>query len=341
VLGGLAAAALVAGCGGAGDVPKATERHPVVRTPVAVTTGAPAPSATTGAATPVPAAARTASAAMPLEERVAQLFVVGFDGTALTADVFGELRGHGWGGVVIGSANAPTPDFASTLAAEATAIAQAAGRPVPLAATDPPVDATGVTLRLGQDADVPIVEGDPEAVAARARRAVRDGRAAGVAPAIGHFPGQGAASQDPLDGPAQVGLSLAGLRKRDLVPFRAIAREAPVIVVSSASYLAFDPVTPAALLPSVVGGLLRHEIGFGGVAMTDALASLEAATGRPPGELAVEALQAGIDLVYVPDPRARDAAYDAVLAAARSGALSAARVRDACARVLALKQTLG
>ena len=52
---------------------------------------------------------------------------------------------------------------------------------------------------------------------------------------------------------------------------------------------------------------------------------------------AVAAIDAGIDLVYSPDPEAADEAYAAVLAAVRSGKLNAARVRDAAARVLALK----
>jgi beta-glucosidase-like glycosyl hydrolase len=52
-------------------------------------------------------------------------------------------------------------------------------------------------------------------------------------------------------------------------------------------------------------------------------------------------LRAGADLVLVGDPRMRDAAYDAVAAAVRSGALSPARVRDAAAHILALKDRFG
>jgi beta-N-acetylhexosaminidase len=191
-----------------------------------------------------------------------------------------------------------------------------------------------VTLTIGPDVDVPLAGGpDPRQATQIARRALR----AETPPALGHFPGQGAASQDPLDGPAQVGLTPRELRARDLVPFAAVARRAPVFVVSSASYLAYDPVTPAAQLPAITRDLLRGELRFGGVAMTDDLAGLEAATGQDPGAAAIAAIDAGIDLVYVPDPEAADLAYRAVLAAVRSGDLDAARVRDAAARVLALK----
>jgi len=188
---------------------------------------------------------------------------------------------------------------------------------------------------------VPIAGGDAEATARRVTRAVRRARDAGVAVAVGHFPGQGAASQDPLEGPAQVGLSLEDLRTRDLVPFAAVARRARVVVVSSAAFLALDPVTPAALLPRTVKDLLRGELGFGGVAMSDDLAGLEAATGDSAGVAAVAAIDAGIDVVHVPDPAARDEAYRAVLAAVREGRLAPARVRDAAARMLALKDALG
>jgi beta-N-acetylhexosaminidase len=326
-------AAILAGCGG-DELPRGREKHPVVTTaaPAPAVSAAPTPRA---AAPEVPAAARRRSASLPLDQRVGQLFLVGFDGTDLSAPVFAELAGHGWGGVVIGAENAADPGTAATMAGEAKARAAGAGRVEPLVAAE--LDAVaGVTLELGPDVDVPGT-GTPTVSGAEriARRAVRE---TGVARAIGHFPGQGAAGQDPLEGPAQVGLSERDLRNRDLVPFIAVADRAPVIVVSSATYLAYDAVTPAAQLPAITRDLLRGELRFGGVAMTDELGSLEAATGQDPGTAAVGAIRAGIDLVHVPDPQAAAAAYDAVLAAVRSGELDASRVRDACARVLALKQ---
>jgi beta-N-acetylhexosaminidase len=340
---------LSGGCGGS-SVPRATEKHPVVRTPTPAASSRPAPRP--AAPPPVPAAARAAAAQLPLEQRVAQLFLVGFDGTGSQADVLGELRANGWGGIVIGPDNAVDPAGVTALAGQAAVIARDGARPVPFVAADPELPglppgvaerrALGLTLSIGPHADVPIAGGpSPREAAALARRAVREGLAAGIPPAIGHFPGQGAASQDPLDGPAQVGLSRADLRRRDLVPFRAIAGRAPVVIVSSASFIAFDPVTPAAHLPAVVRGLLRGELRFAGVAMTDALGSLVAATGSSAGDAAVAAVRAGVDLVYVPDPRQRDDAYRAVLAAVKAGRVAPARVRDACARVLALKGSLG
>ena len=322
----LVLAALVLGACGDEELPRATQKNPVETTrrpaPATVT-----PSGTPGRAPEVPAEARRQSAALPLEQRVGQLFVVGFEGTDLSAPVFEQLAGHGWGGIVISEQNAP---LAGLAAGEALVRAEID----PLIASE--IDGVpGVTLELGPDVDVPIVgRPDVDQATAIARRAVRDDA---VVHAIGHFPGQGAASQDPIEGPAQVAQAEADLRERDLVPFAAVATDAPAFVVSSASYLAYDPVTPAAHVPAIVKDLLRDDLGFGGVAMTDDLAGLEAATGQGPGDAAIAAIDAGIDLVYVPDPGAADVAYAAVLEAVQSGKLDASRVRDAAARVLALK----
>jgi beta-N-acetylhexosaminidase len=327
----LALAALLAGCGG-DDLPRGRAKHPVTRTATPVpATPAPSPTPAARPAPEVPAAARRRSAALPLDQRVGQLFVTGFEGTDLTAPVFEELAGHGWGGIVVGPDNAIDP---TAMAGEAVVRAQAAGRVAPLVVAD--AAAPGVTLTIGPDVDVPLAGGpDPQQAARIARRALR----ADVTPALGHFPGQGAASQDPLDGPAQVGLSPQELRNRDLVPFTAVARRAPVIVVSSATYLAYDPLIPAAQLPAITRDLLRGELRFGGVAMTDDLGGLQAATGQDPGAAAIAAIDAGIDLVYAPDPDAAAEAYRAVLAAVKAGDLAASRVRDAAARVLAFKSS--
>ncbi len=204
-----------------------------------------------------------------------------------------------------------------------------------------------VDLALGPVADVgtaavPLNElaypEDPAVVGELARAAVDGWRAGGVAPAPAHFPGQGGASQDPLDGPATVGLSRRDLANRDVSAFRGALQRAPAVVLSSAAYTAYDPVTPAALVPAVTRRLLRTTLRFGGAAITDDLASLAAATGRSQGGTAVAALQAGADLVYVPDAEQTRRVHASVLAAARSGRLPKARLRDAVARVIDLRR---
>ncbi len=130
------------------------------------------------------------------------------------------------------------------------------------------------------------------------------------------------------------------MRARDLKPWVTALKEAPAVTVSSATYTAYDPVTPASLTPRIVRGLLREQLRFGGVAITDDVNGIAAATGGTPGEAAVSAIRAGTDMVFIPDPTATGAAYDAVLKAAKAGKIPAGRIREAAGRVLALKSSL-
>ena len=233
-----------------------------------------------------------------------------------------------------------------------------------IAATNDPVQAiewaagtsralskAGFDLNLAPIADVATLDSalsdrafsdDPELVTAMTAASVRGCRQGGVACATPYFPGLGAASGSIADGPATVGLDAASLEIRDLAPFRAaIAEKVPAVVVSLALYAAYDPVTPAALSPSIVGGLLRDQLGFKGVAISDDLSAGRLATGLPASEAAVRALAAGIDLVVISDPGEAAKTRKAILEAARSGAIPPARLKEAIARVLSLKQRLG
>jgi beta-N-acetylhexosaminidase len=209
----------------------------------------------------------------------------------------------------------------------------------------------GFDLNLAPIADVATLDSalsdrafsdDPELVTAMTAASVRGCRQGGIACATPYFPGLGAASGSIADGPATVGLDAASLELRDLAPFKAaIAEKVPAVVVSLAFYAAYDPVTPAALSPSIAGDLLRDELGFKGVAISDDLSAGVLATGLPPSEAAIRALAAGIDLVVISDPAAAAKARKAILEAARSGAIPPARLKEAIARVLSLKQRLG
>lgn len=208
----------------------------------------------------------------------------------------------------------------------------------------------GVNMTLAPLADVDTPGGplsgrlfssDPVSVARFSVAAVEGYAAAGVISAPGHFPGTGSASADPDQMTATVGGSLGALRARDLIPFAAIAPLAPVIVMSSAAYAAFDGVTPASLLPEAIE-LLRRDYGFQGVAMSDDLDASLQATGEGPGAVAVRALRAGDDLLYVSGPASEHLqAYDAVLAAAGKSSTIRALVHDALLRVLSLKARYG
>jgi len=178
---------------------------------------------------------------------------------------------------------------------------------------------------------------DPGLVAELAGAAVSGWKAGGVAPAPKHFPGQGAAAQEPIVGATTIGLQREALENRDLAPFRALAAGVPAMVISSAAYAAYDGVTPAALEPEIARDLLRGDVGFTGVAISDDLAGAAVAGAITVGDAAVGALAAGVDLLAVHDPAEVAGAYRAVLEAVRSGEVPRARVSEALHRVLTLK----
>lgn len=183
---------------------------------------------------------------------------------------------------------------------------------------------------------------DPGLVSALTVAAVKGCKGTGLACAVPHFPGLGAVSDDTDVSPASVSLDRGSLRARDLAPFRAaFDAGAPATVLSLASYVAYDPVTPAALSPAVATGLLRGELGFKGLAISDDLSAGSIAAGVGAPEAAVQAIAAGTDLAFVDDPALANQARAAILAAAKDGTLSLERLDAAASRVLTLKKSLG
>lgn len=210
--------------------------------------------------------------------------------------------------------------------------------------------ALGVTLTLAPNADLAVAGGpgqgrafsDRLAVVTEAVRAsVAAYKSAGIVSAVGPFPGDGAASQDPDQGPAPVGLGIEQLRARDMKPFAAVAKgrfAAPAMQMSNATYVAFDAVTPATLLPAAYGEL-RERLGFKGAVVSADLTATTATSGGGVGEAAVEALKAGADLLLIPGGRAQqDEAYRAVVAAVRRREVPATRVVEALRRIATLRR---
>jgi beta-N-acetylhexosaminidase len=284
--------------------------------------------------------------------------VVGVEGTDLQAPVFGELAGHGWGGIVVGPDNAFDLSGVGLFAGEAgvrskippLVAAAADGRPEHLGsnrrearaaaeAAALAARAQGVTLTTAPSIDVGL-EADSKLVARVAPGAVRGWLAGGVLPAPGHFPGQGAVTQDPLDGPANVGTAAGDLVGRDVRPFEKALKLAPAVTISSATFTAYDAVTPAALTSTVVRDLLRGGLRYPGVAMSDDLRTLAVQTGGTQSRAAVKAIQAGIDLLYVPDASQRTTVFVTLKRAAKSGRIPRDRLLTAVARVLELKSRL-
>jgi beta-N-acetylhexosaminidase len=183
---------------------------------------------------------------------------------------------------------------------------------------------------------------DPAVAARMTAAAIRGCRNARIACAPVHFPGLGAASQDTAQGPATVSLDAASLEARDLPAFEAaFAERAPAVVLSLAFYAAYDPVTPGALAAPVTTGLLRDEVGYEGVAITDDLGSGAVRAEFSVPRAAVAALSAGADLIQIGSPSDQQGVREALLSALESGDLSESRLREAAGRVLELKRALG
>lgn len=200
---------------------------------------------------------------------------------------------------------------------------------------EPDLDVSGPDGALGTQA----FSEDPEAVADYARRTVAACRQLAVLCAAKHFPGVGSADTPTDEGTAQIGLPLSELMQRDVVPFAAaIKAKISAIVVGEGLYEPDDFVTPAALSPKIIGGLLRKRLRFGGLAITDDLADPGVSSLAQIPDAAVDAVKAGADMVWISGELSdQEAAYTAVLNAVRAGEISETRLRQSLLRVLIAK----
>jgi beta-N-acetylhexosaminidase len=156
-----------------------------------------------------------------------------------------------------------------------------------------------------------------------------------------HFPGHGDTSVDTHVNIATITADRERLDRVELVPFRA-AIDAGVDSIMTA-HLAVPalspPDLPATLSPAILTDLLRGELGFKGLVVTDALEMGGIARGFNSGEAAVRALEAGADALLMPaDP---EAAIRAVVAAVEGGRLTRRRIEESLVKLLAAKERLG
>ncbi|MEI7794895.1 MAG: glycoside hydrolase family 3 N-terminal domain-containing protein [Thermoleophilia bacterium] len=162
--------------------------------------------------------------------------------------------------------------------------------------------------------------------------------AGGTAAAAKHFPGFGRARVNTDNAPVRIGATRAAL-SRDLAPFRqAIRAGVPMVLVSSAIYPALAP-QPAMLSTAVIGGLLRGQLGFRGVTISDAV---DAAALKPWGGTrgaSARAAVAGMDLLITSGTEAAAMqAQRGVIGALASGALARSDALASVRRVIALRR---
>jgi beta-N-acetylhexosaminidase len=178
---------------------------------------------------------------------------------------------------------------------------------------------------------------DPRQVASLGAAFARGLRSGGILPCYKHFPGHGATSVDSHEALPVLDADAATLRARDLVPFAAVARDAVAMMTAHVLVRALDAQRPATLSRRIAGDLLRGELGFGGLLVTDCL-EMKAVAGVGSVESAVEALAAGADLLlFSHDVELATAAAIAIEKAVDLGSIPFERLAEARARVAALR----
>ncbi|MEM7339698.1 MAG: glycoside hydrolase family 3 protein [Actinomycetota bacterium] len=181
---------------------------------------------------------------------------------------------------------------------------------------------------------------DPAVVAQMVEAAIDGLQGAGVAAAVKHWPGHGATRVDShLDLPS-LDVTQATWDARERVPFAsAIDAEVSIVLVGHLVLPGIDPSADPATFSSVlIDDLLRNQLDFNGVVMTDAL-NMGALDAYDQGAVVVDAILAGADIMLFPPDL--DVAYTALLAAVNNGRIAQERLDQSVLRVLALKESLG
>jgi beta-N-acetylhexosaminidase len=327
---------------------------------------------------PHAASARTDVDALSLEQKVGQVLMLSFSGTALPSYVREALQQRRVAGVILFGGNIGGRDQLRSLTRELrraggrtlVAVDQEGGavrrvrwagptapQPQQLARGTVRADAeaaaralrgVGITVTFAPVADVRSGRSaalasrsfshDPGVASEAVRAAVHGWRAGGVATTAKHFPGLGAAPANTDRAIVTIRRSRAALEAVDLPPFAAaVDAGVPLVMVGHARYPALDRSRIASQSQPIIEGLLRDELGFRGVVVTDSLeAEASLATGGIT-RVAERSLRAGADLLLLTGRGSYRPVYEHLLTAARGSRELRERVREAAARVLALK----
>jgi beta-N-acetylhexosaminidase len=215
--------------------------------------------------------------------------------------------------------------------------------------------AVGVHWNFFPDADVnsnpvnPIINTrsfgeDPKQVGDLVTAYIKGAHAGGMLTTVKHFPGHGDTATDSHLGVASVNVDQAHLNSIELPAFRqAISAGVDSVMVAHVTVptLDADPNHVATISPNVVSDLLEKQLGFKGLVVTDALemAGLTHLFANDIGRAAVEAFKAGNDVLLIPADLG--ASFRAMVKAAQSGEISAARLDQSVLKILKMKASLG
>jgi beta-N-acetylhexosaminidase len=187
---------------------------------------------------------------------------------------------------------------------------------------------------------------DPRLVARLGAAYIRGLQGNGMAAVGKHFPGHGNTGVDSHLQLPILTQSVDDLERIELVPFRRAIDEAGIAAIMSA-HIVFPALdasgVPGTLSKAVMTGLLRNRLGFQGLAISDDLGAMKAITDNyAPGEAAVRAVQAGVDMIIMSAEYSRQRlAREALVAAVRSGEIPRERLDEAVRHVLTVKARVG
>jgi beta-N-acetylhexosaminidase len=251
------------------------------------------------------------------------------------------------GGAIRNVPFAPPEQTQPSLAGGSVEQARESGR-----ATGAALHELGISMDLGPVADLAAgpnrtmagraFGSDPSAVAPFVAATVEGLERGGVAAVAKHFPGFGASSANSDEAVAHVDSSAAQLRSTELVPFKAaIDADVDAVMVSHGIYRGLGSKLPATLEPKVATGLLRDELHFEGVAMTDSMNAkgFREAWGDTVPRACPVALAAGIDLLLLTGSmETARSCRERIIDAVADGSLPESRLREAARRVMELRR---
>ena len=225
------------------------------------------------------------------------------------------------------------------------------------------LEAVGYNTLLAPCADVnsnpanPIIGmrsfgGDAAEVARHVKAAVHGASETGVITTVKHFPGHGNTSEDSHRGIPRVDRDMKTLFEVDLAPFAAgIQAGVDIVMTSHILYSAIDPAMPATLSRPVITGLLRGQMGFKGVVLSDSMNMRAMRRSYEPGRAATLALAAGVDMIMLAEEHydhdaekyeiVQRATIQGVIDAVKEGYLEESAVDMAVYRILKLKKRHG
>jgi len=189
---------------------------------------------------------------------------------------------------------------------------------------------------------------DPKLVSNMIDAYIAGARNEGMLTTVKHFPGHGDTDTDSHLTLARVNASMDRLNQVELVPFRAaIAAGVDSVMTAHVTVPAIepDPNRPASVSSNVITGLLKNQLGFKGLVVTDALdmGALTRVFSGTPAQIsaseAVAAIQAGNDMVIIPADL--DGAYNGLLQAVKTGTLSEKRIDESVLKILRIKASVG